>query len=115
MSGIYLQGVELPPNDEYLHLRIDGNGYVSAQIRAVECVCFLADTDRKAIEISHHGRLGDLDSLKGIFSDELNRYKRFPLDNDDKQETALLHLESTVRIITNAHTIIPADQEKEDK
>lgn len=63
------------------------------------------------IELPPHGRLCDLDSLKEIFADELNRYKQIPLDNDDKQETALLHLESAMRIITNAPTIIPAEEE----
>ena len=66
-------------------------------------------------ELPPHGRLGDLDSLKEIFADELNRYKQIPLDNDDKQETALLHLESAMRIITNAPTIIEADKEEKSE
>lgn len=104
--SIIIPGVELPPIDEYLHLRIDGNGYVSAQISAVECVCFLADTDRKAIELPPHGRLIDADKLERMFADIDNApYSGF--DGEDPFYSA----GDAVQIIRLAPTILQADPE----
>lgn len=104
MSGIYIPGVELPPIDEYLHLRIDGNGYVSMQISENQYICDFYDTDKKAIELPPHGRLGDLDALlstvRRICRSDGTFVGEFPF--------------VTPYEIAEADTILPADPEKED-
>lgn len=67
--SIIIPGVELPPIDEYLHLRIDGNGYVSAQISENQYICDLYDTDKKAIELPPHGDLIDREKIPFVESE----------------------------------------------
>lgn len=105
--SIIIPGVELPPIDEYLHLRIDGNGYVSAQISADEYVCSLADTDRKAIEIPPHGRCVDVDEMERFMSDTVQGDIRgYPYGDETWGEA--------FRWMDSRPTILQADQAKED-
>lgn len=98
MSGIYIPGVELPPIDEYLHLRIDGNGYVSMQISENQYICDLYDTDKKAVELPPHGDLIDRAEIrKDWFFTELGTVAVSLVDID------------------GAEAIIPADPEDKEE
>lgn len=110
--SIIIPGVELPPIDEYLHLRIDGNGYVSAQISADECICFLADTDRKAIEIPPHGRCVDADKLGKSVQTQAEIVRKWGFD--ELTEIADLIEKGFLQEVENADTIIPADPADKD-
>ena len=102
--SIIIPGVELPPIDEYLHLRIDGNGYVSMQISENQYICDLYDTDKKAIELPPHGRLGDLDALGKVISEGLA---------PSVKAGGFKHPFDIIRAVANAPTIIPADREED--
>lgn len=92
--SIIIPGVELPPIDEYLHLRIDGNGYVSMQISENQYICDLYDTDKKAVELPPHGDLIDRAEIR-----------------KDWFLTALGTVAVSLVDIDGAEAIIPADPE----
>ena len=108
--SIIIPGVELPPIDEYLHLRIDGNGYVSMQISENQYVCELYDTDKKAIELPPHGRAIDADALKRAMYHEA-----FETDSPMQKwdSGCWIRYKLFERMEEAAPTIIPADREED--
>lgn len=110
--SIIIPGVELPPIDEYLHLRIDGNGYVSMQISENQYICDLYDTDKKAVELPPHGRCIDADKLGKSVQTQAEIVRKWGID--ELTEIADLIEKGFLQEVENADTIIPADPADKD-
>ena len=95
MSGVYIQGIEMPKT--VTTLVVFPNGYVACYDVKDN---FIAET--KAIPVPSHGRLGDLDELES----GLRLYAKY---QDGYRQQGILGACETIK---HAPTIIPASEKE---
>ena len=102
MSGIYLQGVEMPKKWHTVTLTITGGG--EAVVQYYDCKPQLTvPIVYKAVPVQEHGRLGDLDALLK----EVNRiYDQY----DAGIISEITFMNALAMAIRNAPTIIQVEE-----
>ena len=101
--SILIKGIDMPPVDSDVIVRIWGTGY----IQRIESYHSYDVPDGKAIELPPHGRLGDLDALKDVQQADADFFKG---SNDYGEKCRRDEAINAVANIVNAPTIIEAEE-----
>lgn len=103
MSGIYIDGMEMPKSPVLFCIHSDGKVFADLEGGWREY---------KAVEIPSHGRLIDAREFYKAFKKWLVKfYAAYEKDNKDERIAALLELDLAVRMtLEDAPTIIPAEE-----
>lgn len=107
MSGIYVPGMEMPTEGEWISVNIFPDGKC-----VVQSWCgkdFICAEKLTAVPVPEHGRLIDADALYMVMTKERNRIAETYGENDEYVQCLTKYAMSMVE---NAHTIIPADKEE---